>query len=116
MTISHRPTDATLAAFAAGTLDEGRALVVATHLAMSAESRKIVQTFESVGGAMLEDAQPVALSAGALQRTLDKLSIDRPAIVARMKAAAADLPAALAGYEITAWRWLGPGIVCRHII
>ena len=32
MTISHHPTDETLAAFAAGGLDEARALVVATHL------------------------------------------------------------------------------------
>ena len=51
MTIMHHPSDPTLAAFASGTLDEARAVVVATHIALCAQCRGAVAKFEAVGGA-----------------------------------------------------------------
>ena len=61
MTIAHHPTDLTLAAFAAGTLDEGRALVVSTHLATCPTCRKAVRSFEHLRGVALQDGEPAAL-------------------------------------------------------
>ena len=56
MTIKHHPSDATLAAYASGTLDQARGLAVATHLSLCAQCRAAVRKFESVGGAVLEVA------------------------------------------------------------
>ena len=51
----HHPKNTTLADFAAGTLDEGRSLVVASHLAMCGECREFVSSLEEAGGQMLAD-------------------------------------------------------------
>ena len=77
MTIAHHPTDPTLAAFAAGALDEGRALVVSTHLIACPDCRRAVRSFERLRGIALEDAVPVHLEEGALQRALQQDFIRR---------------------------------------
>ena len=66
MTIVHHPTDASLAAYASGTLDECRGLVVATHVSLCAHCRNAVRAFEAVGGFLLEGAEPTGMSSGAL--------------------------------------------------
>ncbi len=63
MTASHRPSRKTLAAFAAGTLDEGLALVVAAHLEVSPESRRDLIEIEAVNGALLDMIEPEAMEA-----------------------------------------------------
>ena len=66
MTIAHHPSDLTLAAFAAGTLDEGRGLVVATHLATCAACRKAVRSFSRMpprAGIALEDGEQSPMAA-----------------------------------------------------
>ena len=45
MSIIHHPSDATLAAFASGTLDEARGIVVAAHLSLCAQCRNAVHAF-----------------------------------------------------------------------
>ena len=66
----HHPKNTTLAEFAAGTLDEGRSLVVASHLAMCGECRDYVSALEEVGGQMLAETEPVAMASGAAARAL----------------------------------------------
>ena len=73
MTIVHHPTDASLAAYASGTLDECRGLVVATHVSLCAHCRNAVRAFEGVGGFLLEGAEPASMSAGALERAMARL-------------------------------------------
>ncbi|NJN53252.1 MAG: transcriptional regulator, partial [Gammaproteobacteria bacterium] len=58
--IRHHPKDLTLAAYAAGNLDEARGVVIATHLALCAECRLAVGDYEAVGGACLEAIEPIA--------------------------------------------------------
>src|SRR5579864_5918268 len=77
MTIQHHPMDTTLAAFAGGTLDEGRSLVVATHLAACPVCRRRLAAFEGVGGALLESLPKASMAAEALAQTLARL--DAPA-------------------------------------
>ena len=116
MTIIHHPSDATLAAFASGTLDEARGIVVAAHLSLCAQCRGTVQAFEEVGGVLLGDVEPAALSAGALQRAmaaLGPLDIVSPAI--RGAGAAGDLPAPLSHYAVGPWRWIGRGVQWRPV-
>ena len=52
--IAHHPSDLTLARLAAGTLGAGPRLVVATHLSGCSQCRGRLQSFETVGGAMLD--------------------------------------------------------------
>jgi putative transcriptional regulator len=69
-----RPTlDELLAAHAAGRLPSPVALVVATHLALSPESRRAYARFEAAGGALLERLEPAPLSPGSWSRLLERL-------------------------------------------
>ena len=52
--ISHHPTDETLAAFASGTLDEGRSVVVSMHVSLCATCKSKVRQYEAIGGALLD--------------------------------------------------------------
>jgi putative transcriptional regulator len=121
MTIKQHPSDATLAAYVAGALDEARGLVVATHLSLCAQCRDAVHAFEQVGGAMLHDADPAALSPGALQRAmaaLGPLDIVAPApgqTAIGGEAGAPDLPAPLSRYAMGPWRWIGRGVQWRSV-
>ena len=69
MTI-HHATDETLMRYAAGTLTTGPRIVVEAHLADCAACRARVGTYEAVGGALLEQAEPTALSPSALADVL----------------------------------------------
>ncbi|MDZ7627071.1 MAG: ChrR family anti-sigma-E factor [Parvularculaceae bacterium] len=64
--IRHHPKDVTLAAYAAGQVDEARSVVIAAHLKLCPICRLAVGDFETVGGACLETVEPVGLSDSAL--------------------------------------------------
>jgi putative transcriptional regulator len=116
MTIHHHPSDPTLAAFASGTLDQARGLVVATHVSLCAQCRNTVHRFERAGGAMLEDAEPVSMSPGALQRAmaaLGPLELVQPLPPAANPAP--EFPESLARYNLGPWRWIGRGVQWRSV-
>lgn len=114
----HHPKNETLAAFAAGTLDEGRSLVVAAHLAMCAECRGVVAAFEAAGGQMLDEIEPVALSEGAAARALAAVEREAPG-APQTKASARPVWQAeqqtLLGYDLGPWRWVAPGLHYRAV-
>ena len=56
MTIRHHLSEPLLMAYAAGQLPEAFGLVVATHLSLCDDCRAQVDTFDAVGGAILEAA------------------------------------------------------------
>jgi putative transcriptional regulator len=68
MTIRHHASASTLAAFAAGSLDEARSFVVSAHLSMCRDCRRSVRGFEALGGMTLETAQAAPMSEDALER------------------------------------------------
>lgn len=74
MTIRHHPAEETLAAFAAGSLDEGSALVVAAHLAMCGQCRSLTRDYECIGGALLDEAEPVRLGRAVEGASLQELA------------------------------------------
>ena len=116
MTIMHHPSDDRLAAFAAGSLGEGRSAVLATHLLTCPACRKAVLAFESLGGAGLQDAEPVPMKADALQRALEAVGSDaRPQAAAARAKVSLDVPATLSSYGLGAWKWIGPGIYWRPV-
>ena len=77
MTINHHPDDELLVRYASGELAEAWSLLVATHIALCPDCRGKVHAAETIGGAFVEDAEPVAMSEGALDEVL--LRADRAA-------------------------------------
>jgi putative transcriptional regulator len=62
MSVTHHPDDMLLTAHAAGGLDFAMAMIVAAHLSFCPACRALVRTAENVGGALLDDIAPVAMS------------------------------------------------------
>src|ERR1700749_2437314 len=71
--ISHHPSPELLADCTRGALDAGATLVVATHVHGCAVCRKEVGLLESVGGILLDQEAPAALSENALESALARI-------------------------------------------
>lgn len=115
MTILHHPSDTTLARFAAGTLDEARALVVSVHLATCDGCRRAARSFESLRGVALADGEPVAMSPDALQSALAAISAETSPQPARQAARHSEWPAPLSAYPLGDWRRIGRGVQWREV-
>jgi putative transcriptional regulator len=119
MTISQHPTDETLTAFAAGNLDEGRSVVVAAHIEMCDRCRGWAATVEKIGGVLLSELPPTAMSSDAVSRALSRIDRGEHIIAARMESPSpsdlAMLPMVARAYPIGRWRWMGPGVHWRPL-
>lgn len=119
MTILHHPADETLIAYAGGALDTARRIVVASHLERCDACRTFVYRAEHVASALMEDMPPVEMSADALQRTLARIEVTS---TSQAGGRVVDehwepgIPACLHGYDLGAWRWVGPGVGMRSIL
>jgi len=118
MTIEHHPEEATLAAYAAGVLDLGQRVALATHLRACPRCRAWVRAMEGVGGEIVADCSPAAMSDGALERTMKRLEEPQPPDVVR-PAETADAPLELPGfvrrYAFGEWRFVAPRVEMRPI-
>ncbi len=116
--IEHHPDDELLLSLAAGRLGAGQALVVSTHLEGCTGCRARLHTLQALGAAMLEQAAPAALDAGAWERTLHRIEGPAPAPDPAAVAAAphpalpdgVPWPASLRGCRVSGWHWMGPGM------
>lgn len=112
MTISHHPSDGTLAAFATGALNEGQRLVVATHVAACPACRQAARAFECIGGAELERTAPVPMQPGAFADLQKRLDSEKATARAAAPEPVHDL---LSSYRTGEWRWIGPGVSYRSV-
>jgi putative transcriptional regulator len=112
MTITHHPSDETLAAFASGSLDEARSVVVAAHVALCARCRSTMAALEQFGGALLEQAEAAPLLAESLDAALARIGTVAPAALAPRTTA--DYPEVLAPYGVGPWKWIGRGLYWRN--
>lgn len=112
MSTVHRPSDETLAAFAAGRLDEGLALVVAAHVENDGESRARVADFQSLQGALLETVAPVAMAAGPGD-LIDRGAASAPTV--KRPSAEPALPGVLSPYAVGPWRPIGIKVAMRRV-
>ena len=118
MTIAHHPDEDLLAAYAAGSLDLGHRVAIATHLAACESCRDWVRAMEQVGGALIADMAPAALTEGALARTLARIDEPPPpASAARpvCEDAPESLPRFVKTYEFRPWRRIAPRVAMRPI-
>ena len=114
MTIKHHLTENLLMGYAAGTLPEAFSLVVASHVSMCDTCRAALESYEALGGAVLEE-RGVALSDTGLADCLARLD-DAPAPARpRPVAPSGTLPAPLRDYvggdvDAIRWRPVGGGV------
>ena len=113
-TIRHHLNDALLMGYAAGHLSEAFGLVVATHVTMCDDCRARLESFEALGGAVIEAEDETAVSTDALARMMARLEV--PVVSAPPKAPRnTSLPAPVAAYvggdlDAVKWRALGGGV------
>ena len=94
MKITHHLDDATLLAFAAGTVGEAHGILVASHMAMCPECRVALRKAEGLGGGILETQAEQAVSDVCRAATLASLdALTAPKAMVKPKS---DLPLALA--------------------
>ena len=116
MNSRHTPSEERLLAYAAGTLSLPEAIVVAAHIAMRPESAAWVRRLQAVGGQVLDDLAPVALSQDALDVALARVEVDGGDVVALPPLNdMPELPEPLRRYGLGPWRWVGPGIRVRNV-
>lgn len=112
--IRHHLSEGLLTAYAAGTLSEAFALVVATHVTMCDECRARLGALEALGGAVME-ADSVPMDEGSLEAVLARLDAAPAAGPAAAAPRRGVLPAPLADYvggdlEAVRWKPLGMGV------
>jgi putative transcriptional regulator len=122
MTPSHHPSDATLLAYAAGSLGEGLSVVVAAHLAFCPLCRDTIAAAEAIGGSLIDELAPEAMSEAATRRLLARLDeplpSPRPASASPPPVDDPLVPSPLRPYVdrplvALPWRRLAPGL--RHL-
>jgi len=62
--------------YASGSLPEGEAVLVSTHLALCHECRAAAVDFDAIGGALLSAVDPVDLAPGALAKVLARIDAE----------------------------------------
>ncbi|HEY1633043.1 MAG TPA: ChrR family anti-sigma-E factor [Rhizomicrobium sp.] len=121
MTATHHPSDELLLAHASGGAGEAVSLIVGTHLALCPECRAKIARMEAMGGAILVDLAPAAISDHALQSVLARLdaaTLEPP--VPRRDGKSFTAPEPLRSYlsgdlDAVRWRPVGPGISYRSL-
>jgi putative transcriptional regulator len=121
MSIQHHPVDELLTDFAAGTLDLGQHVAVATHLTRCSRCRDAMHLMEHVGGAVLAGLSPTPMSGDALARVEARL---RQPVVYEARREEPEpgtlddmpgLPAFVRRYPAASWKWIAPGVRLRPI-
>ncbi|NHQ74503.1 transcriptional regulator [Roseovarius gahaiensis] len=85
--IKHHLSDALLMAYSAGNLPEAFSLTVAAHISMCDECRARLGAFDTVGGALIDQAEAAPMAVGSLEATMERIksagdqtSRQRPAV------------------------------------
>jgi putative transcriptional regulator len=110
--ISHHIPDSILAAYAAGSLPHGFALVVAAHVSMCGDCRAQLGAHEALGGAVLDSAGGADVSDDLKLRVLDMLDAPEPPVPPRLQRSGifpAPVMEALHGLP-PKWKTLGMGV------
>lgn len=107
-------------AYSAGNLPEAFNLAVATHISMCDACRAAVESYDALGGALIEDVDVAEMSPQALSDTLALIkSMDQVTPHEPAKAAEPDLPEPLAGYiggSLNEVRWKPVGMGVKQAI
>lgn len=111
--ITHHLTDQDILAYATGKLDESFALAAAVHISMCDDCRATLDSFDAIGGAVLDSAPKQEMSDGSFDKTMALIGALPDEKVTHKQPA--NLPDALAGYIGTSlndikWTPIGMGV------
>jgi putative transcriptional regulator len=120
MSIRHHPSDELVAAYAAGALDQGQHIAVATHLGHCPLCRAWVASMEGVGGSILSALPPTPMPNDSFCRIEaqldDALPVTTPApLSVDALADIPGLPPFVRTLRAGAWTWVAPGLHLRRI-
>lgn len=76
--IRHHLTEALLLAYSAGQLPEAHNLAIATHISLCDDCRAQVESYDALGGAVIDECASVSLAADSLTATLDRIRNGAP--------------------------------------
>lgn len=122
--VKHHPKLETLAAYAAGRLDEARGVVIATHATICGVCRSHLRDFEALGGLCLESARPSPMRESALDSFWARAGGQDPHLSPPSRRAANDAGLETAiplnaylkvGLDGIAWRPAAPGL-WQHVL
>lgn len=122
--ITHRLGDEWIMEYAAGTLSEGEAVLVASHLSFLPDSERSLNAAEAIGGSLLENEASAAMAPDALAAVLaridapanDEVATLEPAVPPAHAAENDVLPAPLRKWlglknvDDLEWSFMGPGM------
>jgi putative transcriptional regulator len=121
VTPAHHLDHSTILAYAAGTLDQSLALVVASHLSWCPQCRAAVRAAEALGGELMEDLVPATVSDACRSRTMaliDGATLHRfPAAQAGEAALPGPLARMLPVADLVAlpWKTKAPGVAVYDV-
>ena len=113
--VTHHLTDALLMSYASGTLEEAFSLVVASHISLCDECRARLESYEAVGGALIDEtSEQAAVSEDALEAVMAKIDA-APVIEVSRPRADRIFPVPLQDYvggdlDDVRWRPVGGGV------
>lgn len=117
MTAKHHPDPSSIMSYAAGSLPESIAMVVACHLSSCEHCRELLADAEEVGRSLLEALEPAPMTEGVRESMLAMLdNIEpEPLPLVALKPSSGNIPAPLQpmlGQELDKlhWRTLAPGM------
>ena len=122
MNIRHHLSDAVLMAYAAGDLPEAFGLVVATHVSLCDECRARSETYDALGGAVIETGAPdapVQMALGSLEACLARIDGLPQANARAQRRGEGIIPAPLVDYiggGLSAVKWRPLGLGARQAI
>ncbi len=114
--IRHHLSDALLMAYSAGQLPEAFSLAVATHVSLCDECRARLESFDAVGGVLLEDCAETGMAENSFAATMARIKSGAPQPRMVPPAPARGIfPAPLRDYvggdlEAVRWRPVGGGV------
>ena len=117
-TIKHHLTPEILMAYSAGTLPEAFSLIVATHVSMCDVCRAELESYDAVGGVVMEDAVTADVSNDALTATMKLIAASDTAHKAPRRLTGT-LPSPLQDYvggDLSAIKWKPLGMGVKQVI
>ncbi len=115
--INHHLSDDILMAYSAGNLPEAFSLIVASHISLCDTCRARIESFDAVGGALMDDVTDLSVTIGedSLAATMALIANGTPAPAPSKRVADGYLPGPLQDYvggdlDAIKWRPVGMGV------